>query len=112
MKNASLPIALIAVGVAWLLWHFRLFPDIDWLIAAALMAAGVAILLIDRFTRTSIVTGPFLIATGIAWMLHDRWHVTWFVLLPSLLVLLGVLMLIARMSNLPESRRGSVEKAG
>ena len=110
MKNASLPIALIAV--AWLLWHFRLFPDIDWLIAAALMAAGVAILLIDRFTRTSIVTGPFLIATGIAWMLHDRWHVTWFVLLPSLLVLLGVLMLIARMSNLPESRRGSVEKAG
>ena len=48
MKNASLPIALIAVGVAWLLWHFRLFPDIDWLIAAALMAAGVAILLIDR----------------------------------------------------------------
>ena len=112
MKNASLPIALIAVGIAWLLWHFRLFPDIDWLIAAALMAAGVAILLIDRFTRTSIVTGPFLIATGIAWMLHDRWHVTWFVLLPSLLVLLGVLMLIARMSNLPESRRGSVEKAG
>ena len=112
MKNASLQIALIAVGIAWLLWHFRLFPDIDWLIAAALMAAGVAILLIDRFTRTSIVTGPFLIATGIAWMLHDRWNVTWFVLLPSLLVLLGVLMLIARMSNLPESRRGSVEKAG
>ena len=33
-------------------------------------------------------------------MLHDRWHVTWFVLLPTLLVLLGVLMLIARRADI------------
>jgi hypothetical protein len=42
-------------------------------------------------TRVSveIVAGPILISTGIAWALEDRWHVTWFVLMPMLLVLLG-----------------------
>jgi antitoxin MazE len=42
-------------------------------------------------TRVSveIVAGPILISTGIAWALEDRWHVTWFVLMPMLVVLLG-----------------------
>ena len=104
MRNAGLPITLIVVGSAWLLWYFRLFPDIDWIIAVGLVLGGVAILYLDGMTKNSIVSGPILIATGIAWALHDRWHVTWFMLMPMLLVLLGVLMLIARRSNIPERR--------
>ena len=104
MRDAGLPITLIIVGSAWLLWYFRLFPDIDWIIAAGLVAGGIAILFLDGITKNSVVAGPILIASGIAWALHDRWHVTWFVLLPTLLVLLGVLMLIARRPNIPERR--------
>jgi hypothetical protein len=104
MRDAGLPITLIVVGSAWLLWYFRLFPDIDWIIAAGLILGGIAILVLDGVTKNSIVAGPILIASGIAWALHDRWHVTWFVLLPTLLVLLGVLMLIARRANIPERR--------
>jgi hypothetical protein len=104
MRNAGLPITLIVVGCAWLLWHFRLFPDLDWIIAAGLIAAGIAILLLDGITKTSVVSGPFLIAGGISWVLHEEWRVTWSVLLPSLLVLLGVLMLIARREAIPERR--------
>jgi hypothetical protein len=104
MRDAGLPITLIVVGSAWLLWYFRLFPDIDWLIAVGLVVAGIAVLYLDGMTKNSIVAGPILIATGIAWALHDRWHVTWFVLLPTLLVLLGVLMLIARRADIPERR--------
>ena len=104
MRNAGLPITLIVVGSAWLLWYYRLFPDIDWIIAVGLVLGGIAILYLDGMTKNSIVSGPTLIATGIAWALHDRWHVTWFVLLPMLLVLLGVLMLIARRANIPERR--------
>jgi hypothetical protein len=33
--------------------------------------------------------------------------VTWFVLIPTLLIMLGVLMLIARGANIPERRVGS-----
>jgi CHASE2 domain-containing sensor protein len=104
MRDAGLPITLIVIGSAWLLWYFRLFPDIDWIIAVGLVLGGIAVLYLDGMTKNSIVAGPILIATGIAWALHDRWRVTWFVLMPMLLVLLGVLMLIARRANIPEQR--------
>jgi hypothetical protein len=104
MRNAGLPITLIVIGSAWLLWHFRLFPDIDWIVAVGLILGGIAILYLDGITKNSIVSGPILIASGIAWTLHDQWHVTWFVLMPMLLVLLGVLMLIARRGTIPERR--------
>jgi hypothetical protein len=41
MRNAGLPITLIVVGSAWLLWYFRLFPDIDWIIAVGLVLGTV-----------------------------------------------------------------------
>jgi hypothetical protein len=104
MRDAGLPVTLIIVGSAWLLWYFRLFPDIDWIIAAGLVAGGVAILFLDGITKKSIVAGPFLIAGGISWTLHDRWRMPWTVLIPTLLILLGVLMLIARRPNIPERR--------
>src|SRR5207302_9555438 len=46
MRNAGLPITLIVVGSARLLWYFRLFPDIDWIIAVGLVLGGSA--MIDR----------------------------------------------------------------
>ena len=104
MRDAGLPVTLIIVGSAWLLWYFRLFPDIDWIIAAGLVAGGIAILFLDGITKQSIVAGPFLIASGVAWAVNDRWRVKWIVLIPTLLILLGVLMLIARRANIPERR--------
>jgi hypothetical protein len=101
MRTASLPIALIVFGIAWLLWYFRMFPDIDWIIAAGMAVAGIAILALDRITKTSVVAGPFLIAAGIAWFLHDKYRYTWYVLIPVLLILLGLLMLLARLPQVP-----------
>jgi hypothetical protein len=69
-----------------------------------LIAGGVAVLLLDGITRKSVVSGPFLIASGVAWALHDRWRIPWTVLIPTLLILLGVLMLIARRHDIPERR--------
>jgi hypothetical protein len=101
MRTASIPVALIVFGIAWLLWYFRMFPDIDWIIAAGMAVAGIAILAFDRITKTSVVTGPFLIAAGIAWFAHDKYRTTWYVLIPVLLILLGLLMLIARLPQIP-----------
>jgi hypothetical protein len=79
-------------------------PDIDWIIAGGLVAGGLAVLLLDGITKQSIVTGPFLIACGIAWALHERWRVSWTILVPTLLIVLGLLMLISRRRGIPDRR--------
>jgi hypothetical protein len=114
MRDAALPVTLIVIGAAWLLWYFELFPDVDWIVAAGLFAGGVAILFLDGITKGSLVSGPFLIASGVAWALNNEWSVSWFILLPCLLIFLGLLMLIARRPEIPPRRaRGStIDKSG
>jgi len=104
MRDAGLPITLIVVGLVWLAWYFRFFPDIDWVIALALVAGGLAVLIFDGLTKSSVVIGPFLIGVGIAWGLHERYRVTWSILIPCLLVVLGGLMLLARNPRIPERK--------
>ena len=108
MRDAALPVTLIVVGLAWLSWQLGWFPDVDWLIAAAFVVGGVAVLVLDRVTKSSIVIGPFLIGVGIAWWLHDAERVRCAVLIPSLLVWLGALMLVSRSPRIPERRAPKV----
>ena len=46
--------------------------------------------------------GPFLVGIGVAWFVHDRYFMPWRVMIPGLLVLLGLLMLVARSTRIPE----------
>jgi len=107
MRDAGLPVTLIVVGLIWLAWQFRLFPDIDWIIAAGLVAGGIAVMFFDGITKSSVVIGPFLIATGAAWALHNFQGVDWKYLIPTLLVVLGALMLMARNPNIPDRKGAS-----
>lgn len=111
MRDASLPVTLIVVGLGWLLWEFRLFPDVDWIVSLGFVAVGVAVLALDGINKNSVVIGPFLIATGIAWFLHDRFGTTWRLIIPAMLVLLGVLMLVARSPGVPD-RQGRANRPG
>ena len=104
MRDASLPVTLIVVGIGWLLWEFRLFPDVDWIIGLGFIVAGIAVVAIDGINKNSVVVGPFLIAIGVAWLAHDRYGTHGRYIVPALLVLLGLLMLIARNPRVPERR--------
>lgn len=105
MRDASLPVTLIVVGIGWLLWELRLFPDLDWIISIGFVVAGIAVIAIDGVNKNSIVLGPFLVAAGIAWFVHDRYDWGyWRVIVPAMLVLLGILMLVARDPRIPERR--------
>lgn len=104
MRDASIPVTLIIVGLGWLLWEYRLFPDVDWIIAIGFIAGGIAVLAIDGINKHSVVIGPFLIALGIAWLVHDRYWVHWRIIVPAMLVLLGVLMLVSRSPKIPDRR--------
>jgi hypothetical protein len=108
MRDAALPVTLIVVGALWLTWYLGWFPDVDWIIAAGLIGGGVAVLVFDGVTKSSIVVGPLLIVAGLAWTLHDRYRVSWSFLTPVLLIVAGALMLLARHPRIP-LRRGKPE---
>ena len=66
MRDATLPVVLIAGGLAMLGWHYGWIPNWNTLVAIALVVAGIAILVLDGITKKSLVAGPVLIALGIA----------------------------------------------
>jgi len=111
MRDAALPITLIVVGVVWLVWYLGWLPDKDWVIGLGFIAGGIAVLAIDGFTRTSVVAGPFLIAIGLGWLAHDQYRVSWSIIVPLILILLGVLMLVARSPSIPDRRGGRAPRA-
>jgi hypothetical protein len=104
MRDASLPVTLIVVGLAWLAWQFGWFPDVDWIIVIGLCVGGLAIMVFDGLTKSLVVAGPLLIGAGVAYGVHLQYRVYWVVLAPCLLVLLGVLMLAARHPRFPDRR--------
>ena len=105
MKDASLPITLIVVGLVWLAWHFHFFPDMDWVIGLGFIVGGIAVLVVDGINKNSIVTGPLLMAVGAAWLLHDQYRASWSIMIPLVLIMVGALMLIARSPRIPERRK-------
>ena len=64
MRNAATPVTLIIIGVLGLVWYFRWLPDFDSITAVALVAGGIAILVMDGITKHSVVLGPTLIAVS------------------------------------------------
>jgi hypothetical protein len=104
MRNAALPITLIVIGLIGVIWYLGWFPNVESVTALALVAAGVLILITDGITKNSIVLGPMLIAVGASVWLHDVYRLHWWLLISILLIVLGLLMLIARHSRIPERR--------
>jgi hypothetical protein len=105
MKNATLPIVLIAIGAVWLMNSLHWLPRIEWLWILGLIAAGAAILFVDGVTKSSIVAGPLLIVAGVLSFLHLYYGLAWRFMFPVMLICGGVFMLAARSSSIPESRR-------
>ena len=112
MKHTFMPIALIVVGMAWLLDEAQLFPEVSWLWVFSLVAVGVALLLVDGINKSSVVTGPMLIGTGITTFMRQKYGLGLQIQLPLLMVLLGGLLLLARSPAIPEQREPGRPKDG
>jgi hypothetical protein len=104
MKDAALPVVLILLGATWLLHTLNWLPDIHWLWVIGLAGAGVAILLLDGITKSSIVAGPLLILAGLMSFLRQNYALGWNIEIPVMLIAAGILMLAARSPSVPESR--------
>src|SRR4051794_37785142 len=104
MRDVVLPITLIVAGLIWLLFNLDSIPSFDWVITLILVGAGIAILALEGLTKKSVVGGPLLIAVGLTWLLHFHYGIRWRFLAPSLAIVAGALMLVARSTAIPESR--------
>ena len=102
MRNAFIPVALIVIGIAWLLEEFHFFPEVSWLWISGFIAGGVAILVLDGINKNSVVTGPLLIGAGVTTFIRQHFDLSLHMQLPALMILLGVLMLIARSPAIPD----------
>ncbi len=104
MRDATLPVVLIAGGLALLGWNYGWIPDWNTLVALALVGAGVAIMLLDGLTKQSLVAGPVLIAMGIAW--YGYFDLGWRsrLIIPLLMIFAGLMMLAARFAPLPAAK--------
>lgn len=103
MKDATTPIVLIVIGAAWLLNSLHWLPEVHWLWILGLSGAGIAILVVDGFTKSSVVAGPLLIIAGLLSFFYQYYGLGWRFIIPIMLISAGLLMLIARSSLLAES---------
>ncbi|NEX59637.1 LiaF transmembrane domain-containing protein [Noviherbaspirillum galbum] len=104
MRDAGLPVILIVLGAGWLLHSLNLLPDVHWLWIICLAGAGVGILLVEGFTKSSVISGPLLILAGFMSFCRQTYRVGWGVIIPVMLIAAGILMLVSRSPSIPESR--------
>lgn len=104
MRDAALPVVLIVLGIAWLLNSLDWLPDVHWLWILGLAGAGIAILLVDGITKSSVVAGPLLILAGLLSFLRQYYGLGWRFIIPVMLIAAGTFMLVARSPSIPESR--------
>lgn len=105
MKDATFPVLLIVLGAAWLLSSLHWLPEIHWIWILGFAGAGLAILMLDGITKSSIVAGPLLILAGALSFLHQYYRLGWRFMIPIMLIAAGLFMLVARSPSIPESRR-------
>jgi chromate transport protein ChrA len=105
MKDAALPVVLIVLGLAWLLNSLDLLPEVHWVWIVGLAGAGVAIMALDGITKSSIIAGPLLILAGLLSFCRQYYGLQWRFIIPVMLIAAGILMLVARVPAIPESRK-------
>lgn len=96
-----LPLLLIGLGVGWLLTTLGVTPEIDWIWTAGLALVGVLAFVIGGWDKLTAVVGPFFLLTSVLSILRQTGRISSDVEVPVLVILLGVLILIARLPGIP-----------
>ena len=100
-KQYVVPILTIVVGIGWLLNVQGVFPSVDWLWTGGLAVLGILMLVIGRIDKLKGVLGPFLIVAAICSVLRQTETLSIEKEIPVLVIVLGILLVIVNMMNLP-----------
>jgi membrane-bound ClpP family serine protease len=104
MRNTAAPIILIAVGFVWLAHELGWF--LQWRAAAAiiLVVVGIAMLVTEGITKSSVVSGPMLMYCGVAWYLYLQGMLTWHLVWPIGMIVLGATLFVSHLPAIPAYR--------
>lgn len=100
-KSAFIPILLIAAGAGWLLKLQGMAPSLRGIMAAFLALCAIIYLLSGGFNKESVVLAPMLlyVAACLGLPLFQAFSLSFEI--AAGMVLLGVLMLLARLDAVP-----------
>jgi hypothetical protein len=99
-KALAVPILTIALGLGWLLTTLNVVPGVNWIWILGLAVTG-ALTLVGSIDKVTVVIGPFLIAATVFSILRQTGRMNIDTEIPSLVIVFGVLMLLARLLPIP-----------
>ena len=111
MKKASLPILIIATGIGWLLSSRNVMPGVDWAWILVMATAGTLVLS-NGLTKLTIVLGPILLISSVLVVMLQTKRISIDMFFPVMVISFGILMLIARFSNLPDAFKADENEPG
>lgn len=101
-KQSSLlvPIALLVIGIGGLLSTSGVAPGVNWVWVLLLAALGVLVFVRSGVDKLSVVLGPMFLVASLLSILRQTGRLSLDIEIPILIILLGVLMLIARLPRI------------
>lgn len=100
-KQLIVPILIILLGVTWLLNVLKIVPGVDWIWTVGLAAVGIIALVLGGINKLSVVVGPFFIIASICSVLRQTGRLELDREVPILTIVLGFLLLLAQITNIP-----------
>jgi hypothetical protein len=91
----------IALGAAWLLNTLNVIPGVDWIWTSLLGVTGILVIVLGGVNKMTFVVGPFLLITSVFSVLRQTGRCETDVEVPTLVIILGVLMLGATILPIP-----------
>jgi hypothetical protein len=104
LKPVAASLAVIVLGVAWLLNTMHVITGVNWVWTLGLAMAGLLVLALNGLNRLTIVTGPFLLIASVFSVMRQAGRMSLDREIPSLVIALGVLMLLAQLLALPNPK--------
>lgn len=100
-KSLIVPILLIAVGAGWLLNVVDVLPGVDWAWSLGLGAVGIMAFVLSGFDKFTVVVGPLFLLASTLSVMRQSGRLPLDVEVPVLVIFLGMLLLVARTSGVP-----------
>lgn len=101
MNKVAVPLLIMATGVGWLLSSNDVMQGVDWAWVLFLGVGGI-VCLCGGLTKISIVIGPLLLLSSVLVVMMQTKRIDVETILPVMVITLGALLLISRISKLPD----------